>query len=394
MIRSPSRASRRRTLKETRGGFKKAQNRFTRALTRPLPRTVASVDPIATRTLATSGLPTTNIADGVTHEYTGGLIRYVYGKPRLSFSNVYLLDQLHRNGTDPTFVAPYGIEVVYTGRKIEFALRMDGQRVHVFVDNVLTKATGYLDLTSDTGFRNYMLDFGSAATRRIRLVCNSGTPAVSTVRIESAYALLNPAPVRPANLLIVGDSFHEPSFPTYAIGGIPCLLSEQLGVSNIIPAASGGTGFVNDAGGVGAGKCNFAQRVAKEVTLSDQFDAILFCASGNDQAGQVSSLDYATNVNTCLATARAAWPQATIMAIGPAFKEAGGVSITLSTSMEMQIEAACRSNGCIYIPGMAAAMGALSDATRNSYFHEDGHPNDAGHVWIAETMNRLIRAAV
>lgn len=370
--------------------------RFAAALANPAPRTVASVDPL---TITLAGIGATNIASGTNSEIADGLVRIIGGKGRVYFSNVWAIDQFHIDGVGAFHNEPYGLEVVYNGANIEFQISARGQRLHFFVDGVKTNANGYVVGANDASYRNFKLSFATAATRRIRLLQEGGEPYFSAVRTETGYALSNPAAPRPCNMLIVGDSFHEPSFPTYHINGIPTLLQEALGVDNMIPAASGGTGFLNDGSRV-----SFADRIDKDLTLAPnsdpQIDVILLCDSGND--GAVLTLD---NVNVtqnqaafvaakdyCYAQARAAWPNATILGIGPCFKQAGGASLPLSDYMEATTAAACAAHGGVYVSGMSAAVGALDSTTRDSYYHPDGHPNDAGHAWIAAKMAELIKA--
>ena len=375
-------------------------SRFTTALANPRTRTVASSDPL-TITENPALIGATAIAAGTNLDFTSGLIRPVRGRGTLQGGTNFNVDQLHRDGTNPTSVEPTGFEVLYTGRYFEFCFSSEGQRYHIWVDGVLSKSSGYLSVAADSTYHFTLIDFGSraAAGRRIRIEMQGSKP-FGYIRRETSESLLNPAPVRPCNMLLVGDSFHEPSFPTYKIDGIPTLLGEKLGVDNVIPSASGGTGF--SAGNLGAGKANFAQRIVKEVTLypaSDPaIDVVLFCASGNDafnvgapyatlaewQAG------YTTDVNFCLSTARTAWPGAVILVMSHAQPQ-GGLG-TDGAFKEGALAAACPTYGARWIGGLPDAI--LASPGYATWYHADGHPNDLGHAGISSLMNTLIRSII
>lgn len=383
------------------GGVSASAARFTAAMANPRTRTVAGVDPLViTENPAIIGA--TAIAAGTNYDYTSGLIRAVRGR---GFGTAnFNIDQLHRDGTSPTNVEPTGFEVVYTGRYFEFCFSSQAQRFHIYVDGVLSKNSGYLSVANNGAYYFTNIDFGSraAAGRRIRIEAQ-GSKAFGPIRIEASESLLAPTAARPCNMLLVGDSFHEPSFPTYKINGIPTLLGEKLGVDNVIPSASGGTGF--SAGNLGAGKANFAQRIAKEVTLNpagDTIDVILFCASGNDaffanspyatlaewQAG------YTADVNFCLSTARAAWPGAVVMVMSHG-QPSGGSLGTDGPFKDTALAAACAAHNVKWIPGLPELITASGGYTANPPLYlGDGHPNDLGHETISTHMNTLIRAAL
>ncbi len=373
-------------------------SRLTTALANPRTRTVAPVDPLViTENAAPIGA--TAIASGTTYDYTSGLIRAVRGKGRATGSS-FVVDQVHRDGINPDGTEPWGFEIVYTGRYFEFCLSSQAQRYHVFVDGVLSKASGYTSVANNGAYYYINVDLGSRAAlgRRIRIEAED-SKAFGPVRIEAGEALLSPAAVRPCNMLLIGDSFHEPSFPTYTIGGIPTLLGEKLGVDNVIPSAIGGTGFATEAGSL-----NFAERIDKELTLAPgddpQIDVILFCASGNDTfsvGNPFATLaewqaHYTERVNYCLAAAKAAWPGAVIMVMSHA-QPSGGALGTEGLFKDAALEAACATHGVRWIPGLPELITASGGYTADpALYHGDGHPNDLGHETIATHMNTLIRA--
>ena len=380
------------------GGVSASQARFTAAMANPRTRTVAGTDPLViVENPALIGA--TAIASGTTYDYTSGLIREVRGRGAGTSSfNVY---QLHRDGINPTSVEPTGFEVVYTGRYFEFCFSSEFQRYHIWVDGVLSKASGYTSVAGDGAYRFINIDFGSRAAlgRRIRIEAQN-SKAFGPVRIEASEALLSPAAVRPCNMLLIGDSFHEPSFPTYKIDGIPTKLGEKLGVDNVIPSASGGTGFATEGG-----NANFAERIDKEVTLfpvaDPKIDVILFCASGND-AFSVGfpfatlaewQAHYTERVNYSLAAAKAAWPGAVIMVMSHA-QPSGGALGTEGAFKDSVLIAACTTHNVRWIGGLPELITASGGYTATPpLYHGDGHPNDLGHETIATHMNTLIRAA-
>ena len=345
-----------------------------------------------------SPIGATAIASGTNYTYASGLIRAVRGKMRGS-GDSFRVDQVHRDGINPDGTEPWGMEIFYTGRYFEFCFSSQAQRYHIYVDGVLSKASGYTSVANNGAYYFIHVDLGSRAEagRRIRIEVEDAKP-FGPVRIESSETLLNPAPVRPCNMLLVGDSFHEPSFPTYKIDGIPTLLGEKLGVDNVIPSASGGTGFATEGG-----NANFAERIDKELTLNpagDTIDVILFCASGND-AFFINS-PYATlaewqaayfeKVNYCLAAAKTAWPNAVIMVMSHG-QPSGGALGTEGPFKDTALEAACAANNVTWIPGLPELITASGGYTADPpLYHGDGHPNDLGHETIATHMNTLIRA--
>ncbi len=379
------------------GGVSVSQARFTAALANPRTRTVAPVDPLViTEAVSNEG---TAIPDGVTYNFTSGLIRAVRG--RGEGTTTYNIRQVHRDGVGAGGVEPWGFEIVYTGRYFEFNFSSEAQRYHIWVDGVLSKASGYVSVGNTGAYYPILVDLGSRAAlgRRIRIEAEK-SKAFGNVRIEASEALLSPAAVRPCNLLLIGDSFHEPSFPTYKINGIPTLLGEKLGVDNLIPSAVGGTGFATEGA-----LANFAERVDAELTLfpvdDPQIDVVLFCASGNDIAnvgGQFATLaewqaHYSERVNYCLSAAKTAWPGAVIMVMSHA-QPSGGSLGTEGPFKDSALIAACAANNVTWIPGLPELITASGGYEADpALYHGDGHPNDLGHETIATHMNTLIRAA-
>lgn len=379
--------------------------RLAAALAHPNPRTVAGADPI-TRQVASGalGFPNeSNISGGVDYQPNSPLIRYTNGEGYEGFAAyIWYIKQYHIDGTAAFYNDSYGQEIRTASPSVEFILNSRAQRLHFFIDGVKTNAIGYVDMPNDTGYRRIKISTGSTAIKRIRMIQEGDAlPNFGAVRVESGYTLLAPAPTYPCNAIVIGDSFWAPSFPLYHINGLGTLVQEALGIDQFIPAASGGTGFVN-----ASGKANYAQRIVNDMTLAPtddpQIDFVLIAPSGNDISGNMVPTVYATvplwlaayetNVNFTLATARAAWPGAEIAVIDFAVKE--NLAMQGRESMVAVLEAACAANNCRWVPGVTAAMAALSTETRDSYFHVDGHPNDAGHAWLAATINTLIRAAL
>ncbi len=359
--------------------------RFAAALANPTPRTIAGVDPVTVTSTKPSG---GTIVGGVTHDYTGGKIRLLHGKERVLFGNVYQIDQLHPQQTGgATGVLNGAIEVVYTGRHIELVLNGTGGNAHLFIDGVLTSATGYNNFAGAGGEYGVLtFDLGTAATRRLRFELSNGNYTFGPVIIEPAYALLDPTPVRRCNMIITGDSFTEPAFPSHELNGYPQLLAELLGVDNMIPQGSGGTGYVAEAS-----KADLAQRIVRDLELvpgdDPQADAILFTMGGNDDQASVDGGSFAANVVFCFAAAKSRWPGAVVMATGPLTRP----TTPLSYAKCDIIEAACAAHGVRFLPGamewMTEYPGDLDDL-----FHVDGHPNDLGHAWYAAKIDEAIRA--
>ena len=382
------------------GGVSASQARFTAAMANPRTRTVAGTDPLVITENA-SPVGATAITDGVNLTFADGFMRPVRGRGVLTGGTNLDVYQLHRDGINPTNVEPTGFEVVYTGRYFEFSFSSQAQRYHIWVDGVLSKAIGYVSVANNGAYYYINIDFGSraAAGRRIRIEAQGGK-AFGYIRRETSETLLSPAAVRPCNMLLIGDSFHEPSFPTYKIDGIPTKLGEKLGVDNVIPSASGGTGFATEGG-----NANFAERIDKEVTLfpvaDPKIDVILFCASGNDafSAGfPFATLaewkaHYTERVNYSLAAAKAAWPGAVVMVMSHA-QPSGGALGTEGAFKDSVLIAACTTHNVRWIGGLPELITASGGYTATPpLYHGDGHPNDLGHETIATHMNTLIRAA-
>ncbi len=375
------------------GGGSPGNARLAAAMANPTPRTVAGVDPIAAQSV--SG--TTQLPAGNEYDVASGKIRFIHGKGVYSFASVYGVTQFGNGGIS----GPVGCEVVCTGRYLEFNIRNDSGELHVFVDGVLTRALAYTPLSGAPGYIYWRLDFATAATRRVRVLMDDNNK-FGPVRTDGV--LLDPTPPYPCNALMMGDSFWEPAFPVYRMGGLPVLLAENLGISNAIPTATGGRGFVNRNT-----QENFADRAVADLALAPiddpQIDLIVIAATGNDSGangygsgGAALTREewealYATNVNFVLATARAAWPNAAVVVLDFAIKDDLSMNAD-AMFMAGVLEAACTTNNCIWAPGVTAAVAALAPEVRESWYHVDGHPNDAGHIGLAGIMDTLIRAAL
>lgn len=355
------------------------QSRFVKAMRHPSARSVSNVAITSTASLGYPGGST--IANGVAYARDHALLRHLYGRSRLltGFPNdgFVSIDQFHYDGTTPGAGGIAGGEVVYDGRYIEFYQKDTGNEIYLFVDGVLASETSFPGYGGQTGATGYLkLDFGSAARRRLRIV----NPAwVGGVVIEPGYSLYDPAPVRPCNMVVFGDSISEGTGASIALNGFVPLLGELLGVDNCWASALGGTGYVTTNGSW----VNLKDRIDRDLTLApaDGIDAILFTMGINDPAG------ISDNVAYCFAAARARWPNATLMASGPLH----GYDIGAVQQEKADIiEAHCRTYGV----GFIDCSDWITSADTAAYFpggYGDPHPNDAGHAYYASKFNEAIR---
>lgn len=379
---------------------------------------MAAVDP--TTHSVNSDLFDDSQIDGVTYLPGSGLIRYVYGGDSDGFADWNRkITQFHIEGGAGTVNTPFAEEIRTASRTVEFCLRCDAQRYHLMVNGVLTNTNGYTDLPGDGAYRYVMFDTGDYTEKRLRLISNGGQPYFGPVRSETGFPLLDPSAERPSNMAAFVDSYGEPSFAVVdgviqGVWGKVVLLAELLGVDNVVPMASGGTGLVNRVTSPGTApatdpvvRCNMAERVADDLELvpthDPQFDAIALFLSGNDLTGNYTQrIDrgdpetfaeaFQANAEFWLATARARWPNALIIVVSHA-NRAGSSAPDLAFK-EGVLETLCATYGAKWVPGLPAAIDAQGEPWRAARWFGDGHPNALGHAGLPELENTLIRAAL
>lgn len=364
-----------------------SSQRFAAALAHPTPREIAAVDPIASATEVLFNDSPSGIAGAVTHTFAGGLIRPLHGKAIALGGDLIKIVSVHVDNVTPAPQRNTGIEVLYTGRRIAFEIAQGyGPPMHAFVDGVLTSDAGYALLDDNYGGGWFVLDFGTSAQRRIRIE-GEGRGIYGRVQIEPTGTLSDPAAVRPCNLMIVGDSFVYPAWPDHELNGFPQILAEELGIDNMIPAPTGGLGFLNNA------STNFTLRIANDLTLvpdnDPRLDAIAVFISGNDSGLFGDGTAHLAAVIQVLDACRTAWPGAVTMGLGSYSKEGTGLPVLMS--MEANMEAACVATGALYVPGMPQMMSA---APGTWFSPGDGaHPTNTGHIGLGQGIAALIRDA-
>lgn len=203
-------------------------------------------------------------------------------------------------------------------------------------------------------------------------------------------------PQRPGpRAIFLGDSYTEPNGSSYGYTGWASLVGEQLGW-DAWPSGSGGTGYMNNAGG--GGRFKFAGRLGDVTSWSPR---IVVVAGGiNDAAlAEANPSGFAAEVDAVLGGIRAALPNLEeLIVVGPwdVWNGSGAARDAVRTTLI----AKATQYGAIFIDvkGIFTGSGNSGSQTatgnQNIYINTDGtHPTQNGHNFLAATFIRQYLAA-
>jgi lysophospholipase L1-like esterase len=283
------------------------------------------------------------------------------------------------DGTSYAATDPY-VEFIHTGDAFEINLKAySGGAYRLFVDGKLS-ANAIPALTTIGGLYYVKIDFGSAATRRIRLELTAGTLAFGGVQVKTGQSVSAP-PAYPLRLVVLGDSFTEGTGATNAATGFAPMLAHELGVEDYRISGSGGTGW--DQENVSLSRIDYRDRWAYDMIAAAP-DVAVVVGSIND--GPKDPATVAARMLASVQDLRAARPGCLIHVFGPQDVSApsaplAGV-VTLDTAMQAALEGA-GIEGAWYHSLLGVAFTKIGDGV---------HPDQAGHAAFKNAIYGAIAA--
>jgi lysophospholipase L1-like esterase len=267
---------------------------------------------------------------------------------------------------------------MYNGRMLETYEYAIGQRFTPILDSVI--GTTYRDTPTDYTLRYRLLDYGTAATRRVRLQLNG----YMGLRIEpgSSITAVQTPPGRRA--IFLGDSYTEGTNSSTGslYGGYAITTGIEAGL-DAWPSGVGGTGILNDAGG-SYGRVKFRDRVSADVVALKP-DVAVIAGGINDRLlvadGTATPSQYRTEYDALIADIKTGLPDAKIVVLGP-FCPGTPSSYTGMTQVRDLNREAAQAAGVPFID-----VFYFTDAERSKYVSADGfHLNAAGHDYLGKKL--------
>ncbi len=189
------------------------------------------------------------------------------------------------------------------------------------------------------------------------------------------------------NTLFVGDSFPAGNGVHDSNATYPQLLAKATGMEPEVDA-QGGTGFINQGPGSGQGRtARLVDRLDGTASTFPNVELLIVDAGRNDLDWPVD--DVATAISDYLVQARKHWPRAQFVVIVPTF-----ISASQRDGYERLVQeivaSANRVGGTVIDP---VADGWYDNVRTSDLLTSDEvHPNAQGHAFIAERLERSLRA--
>lgn len=283
------------------------------------------------------------------------------------------------NSTGSTYIrtVPWRAEAQIDAAKVGVQLLGRTSQYRFLVDDVYVKLTPETP-PATSGITYYLLDFTSAGGKASRKIA---VEAINDLGFYSFYT--DPADTisrTPDTNLIraifAGDSFLDGSTGASLVNdGVGLVLPDLLGIRDAWISGVTGTGYVNDVSGT---KNTLPARIT-DVTRADA-DVVFLLMGINDIGWNTTTLT--NNVNSCIASIRAAKPTALIILVGPYDRLAPDAPVNGFTACRDAIKATeNRANG-IYFIDMEGVAYTKADVL---------HPDSAGHATLAKYIASQIR---
>lgn len=309
-----------------------------------------------------------------------------------------------KTATDPGSLA---FEFMFDGARCELALKGIATRLRVWVDGVPAS----LDLTPaspNTGSEyKHLIDFGSRALRRVRVEIVAAY--LYGIRIGPNDTLYPPGEALGSTCVIMGDSYTEGTGALHQFASYAWTLARLTGL-NVMPAGSGGTGYLNTNAALG--RTNYRNRLQSDVIRYNP-EIVIVQGSGNDTAASTAA-EVEAEARYVLSTLRQALPNAKIVVVTiipindgvdfAAYRAAhkaaalsvGGYFIdpVAGESYDPTGTKVGPTQGR-WITGAAGTNIGAPGASGNASFYtwtDNGHPSPEGHPYIARRLtDELVR---
>lgn len=188
-----------------------------------------------------------------------------------------------------------------------------------------------------------------------------------------------------SDVLLIGDSYAEGTGASSTATAWPALLGTQQGW-NMTVDGIGGTGFTWGGGADGSAGQTFSARLAQRATDPNLTPELVILEGGqNDYRADAKDLTAAVAAD--VDAAKAAWPNAAVIVLGPAAPEPLASSIE---RMDTSIEAGAQRAGAYSINPRAGQW--FTTANSPEFDFDGAHVNDGGHSLIAQKIGEAMAA--
>ncbi len=272
-----------------------------------------------------------------------------------------------------------------------------GNFLRFIVDGVFVS----LAPTSISALGYLLLDFsavGGAAPRTIEIETVAGArlyaAAAYGIWVPATASVYAPRYVDPLKWIQMGDSITAGTGATFQADAYPNVLGDFLGVSNMWPSGSGGTGYVLGPA-LGTPKFNGLQRLAYDA-LPYSPDVYGLAYGVNDLSLPVAAVT--DNVRRCIGWIRQYAPVAPIFVWGVFFSQNQEAAVL---AMETAILSAVKKligagdENLFCVPVATAPGGAwLVESQRTTYLSDGVHPNTIGHWYYGRRSAQAVLEAI
>lgn len=227
------------------------------------------------------------------------------------------------------------------------------------------------DLANDGAGKVFKVDFGTAATRTIRIEEVRGRAIFGNIRLATAPVATS-APT--SRLVILGDSFTEGTGSASRVQGFAHMIARELGFRDYLLSGSGGTGWVDP----GSGRTNGFDRWTNDVTGRNP--TMLICLLGINDTNQSYETTIQTTLPTKLAELRAAKPDCLVHVFG-CFNPSYPAALTGGAVMDAALQTASSGLPRTWFHSISDIGYTKADST---------HPDTAGHTTLYKAIYNKI----
>jgi lysophospholipase L1-like esterase len=283
-------------------------------------------------------------------------------------------------GITPDWAGGFEVEFMYDGRMLETYEYASKQWFTPIFDSTI--GTTHKDTPYDYTLRYRLLDYGTAATRRVRLQLNG----YMGLRIEPGSSMTAVQTPLGSRTIFLGDSFTFGTAGPYPdgslYGGYVITTGVEAGL-DAWPSGVGATGILNDAGGA-AGWVKFRDRVSTDV-IPFKPEVVVIAGGINDRLlvadGTATPSQYRTEYDALIADIKTGLPDAKIVVLGPFCPGTPSSYTGMEQIRDLNKEAA-QAAGVPFID-----VFYFTDSNIFGYISPDNfHLNAAGHDYLGKKL--------
>jgi lysophospholipase L1-like esterase len=289
---------------------------------------------------------------------------------------------------------PWLHDTMFYGQKFEVQIAATSAAgwLQVWVNDQPIAATVISQTDNDgTGYK-YLVDFGTADTRRITI--GIGGIAFGGIYIGPTDSVWPVAKPRRTRALFLGDSFTAGSNTTKTAYAYPFVVGQELGWDDIWFSGESGTGYL--AAGSGGGRTTFRGRVSTDIAPYAP-DVVVVYGGTNDTGSTPANVQ--AEAQLLYAAILAALPNVDLYVVGVQYPS--GAADATRDAIDAALQAAVTATPGVkgYISAKTwftgtGRVGATTGSGNSDIFTSSDalHPTDAGHGYIGRRIAQGITA--